>query len=211
MKAFLKVALVALFAATPAFAGLLWDNGDTDGSNGYSNADVGAFGAQRTCLDDFVVPAGGWVLQDFHSFQIWNTVPVGSGWDYNLSIRADAGGTPGAVIATAVTQTYGETATGRFWYGRAEYQTNYTFDDIALSAGTYWIEGNVIGPENNFWMIRAGVTGNECWVNYDDLGGLMRGSTQFGVAADMAFSLTGIPEPASLFLLGLGALALRRR
>jgi hypothetical protein len=211
MKMVLKVALVAVFATTPAFADLLWDNGDTDGSNGYSNADRGAFGALRTLLDDFVVPDGGWVLQDFHSYQIWNSMPPGSGTDYSLSIRADAGGSPGAVIATAVTQSYSEAATGRVWFGRQEYETTYTFDDIPLGPGVYWIEGNVIGPENNFWMIRQQVTGSECWINYEDFGGMMPGSALFGGPADLSFKLTGIPEPASLFLLGLGALALRRR
>jgi len=210
MKMFVKVVLVALFATAPAFADLLWDNGDTDGSNGYSNAPRDAFGYQRDLLDDFVVPAGGWVLQDLHTFQIWYSLPPGSGTDFVLNIRDDNGGSPGNVIATAVTQSYSEAATGRVWFSRQEYEMTYNFNDIALSAGTYWIEGHVVGPENNFWMIHQGITGSECWVNYEDLG-YGPGSGQFGVQADLAFTLTGIPEPASLFLLGLGVLALRRR
>jgi len=172
---------------------VLWDNGDTDGTNGWSNADAGAIGFQRTCLDDFVVPAGEeWTITDFHSFQLWNTYPIGSGTDYLLSFWSDNAGTPGTIFATAVTVSYAEIATGRTWFGRLEYETDYVFEPIVLTEGTYWIEGNVIGPENNFWMIHASpIIGAEAWVNYEDLGGLQSGTTQFGAPAGMSFTLTG--------------------
>jgi hypothetical protein len=51
------------------------------------------------------------------------------------------------------------------------------------------------------------VTGSECWVDYDDVGGLQSGTTIFGVAADLNFMLTGVPAPGALALLGLTGLA----
>jgi hypothetical protein len=179
----------------PGRQAVLWDNGDTDGSNGYSNADVSVFGYQRTLLDDFVVPDGEtWILTDFHSYQIWNSVAPGSGTDYQLTFRADDAGSPGAPIVTAVTVSYAEVETGRFWFGRPEYETQYVYEPITLTGGTYWVEGNVIGPDNNFWMVHAYPPGgSECWINYEDYG-FMPASDLFGVQADLAYWLTGEKE-----------------
>src|SRR6185503_16676203 len=98
----------------------LLDNGDTDGSNGYSNAVVGVFGARRTLLDDFVVPAPGFVLDEFAWRHLWNSFPSGSGTGLEMSIRSDAGGSPGPVIMTLTPSGYTEAATGRVWFGRPE-------------------------------------------------------------------------------------------
>ncbi len=213
----LAAVLVCVFSMRAAEASsTLWDNGDTDGSNGYSNADPSAFGIRRTLLDDFVVTGPQWIVTDFHSFQTWSTLPPGSGYDYVLSFRYDAGGAPGTVFATADTVSYNEVATGRVWFSLLEYETHYVFDPIVLNPGTYWIEANVIGPENNFLMIRLDVTGSPCWTNYEDYGGLQSGFDIFGEDADLAFSLTGsvIPAPGAILLgsIGVGLVGwLRRR
>jgi MYXO-CTERM domain-containing protein len=62
-------------------------------------------------------------------------------------------------------------------------------------------------------MIRQDINLNECWLDYDDLGGFQPGSTQFGAPADLAFQITGevVPAPGALALLGLAGLAGRRR
>jgi hypothetical protein len=181
----------------------LWHNGDTDGSNGYSNADA-SVGFQRTLLDDFEVPQGEiWIITDFHSYQIWDTLPPGSGWDYQLTFWTDAGGSPGAPIITASTLSYNEVPTGRVWFGRDEYETQYVFKPIILQPGIYWIEGNVIGPENNFWMIHAYPPGlSECWANYLDVPYFGPASGLFGVQADLAYWLTGEREVEQYFCQG---------
>ena len=70
----------------------------------------------------------------------------------------------------------------------------------------------IIGPDNNFQMVRSTVTGSELWVNYADLG-FGPGSGIFGVPADAAFTLSGevVPAPGALALLGLGGIAAIRR
>ncbi|MBU0639336.1 MAG: PEP-CTERM sorting domain-containing protein [Planctomycetes bacterium] len=192
---------------------VFWDNGDTDGSNGYSNFASTPFGSRRTLLDAFIITdPGGWILSDLHTYQVWDTFPPGSGSGFELTIWSDAGGAPGAPLVSARSISYTEAATGRTWFGRREYEMTYEFGTLLLEPGAYWIEGNAVGPENNFWMVRSQVTRSECWVNYDDLGGLQPGSALFGVPADLSFALTGrVPEPATLTLLAVGCLVLVRR
>ncbi|MFG0242130.1 MAG: hypothetical protein ACF8R9_05005 [Phycisphaerales bacterium JB054] len=191
----------------------LWDNGDTDGSNGYSQATSGVFGFSRSTLDDFeVTDNAGWILNDFHTIGLWSGGGTGLGSGYNLTIWSDSAGSPGAPIVSANVNSYAENVTGRTWFSRPEVAIDVTFDDIFLGAGRYWVEMQVIGTDNHFQMVRSTVTGSECWVNYADLG-FGPGSSVFGVAADLAFSLTGevAPAPGALALLGLGGLAAARR
>ena len=169
-----------------------------------------AFGFRRTLLDDFTLASDS-ILQDFHWEHIWNTFPPGSGSGMELSFRSDTGGGPGATIATANITSYSEVATGVTWFNRPGAESWVTFNNIALGAGTYWFEATIVGPENNFWLVHRTVLGHECWVNYDDLGGLQPGSAVFGTEADLNFVLTGIPAPGALALLGLAGLAGRRR
>ncbi len=196
--------------ASAAAADTLWGNGPPDGSNGYSNGTVNAFGSRRALLDDFVLDRDS-VLQDLHWEHIWNTFPPGSGTGMELLFRSDAGGAPGNVIVTANITSYNEVSTFLTYFSRPGVRSWVTFDDIALGAGTYWFEGVIVGPENNFWLVRTEVTGSECWTNYDDLGGLDPGFKLFGIDVDLNFVLTGIPAPGALALLGLAGLAGTRR
>ena len=198
----------------PASAGTLFDNGGPDGENGYSNATSGVFGFRRTVLDDFTVPGGvgGWLLRDFHWSSVWNSLPAGSGVGAELTLWSDAGGVPGNPMFDLNVTGYSEMGTGDTFYNRPESESWVTFDNVSLSGGTYWMEWTVVGPENNFVLTSAFPNGtNECWVNYDDLGGLQAGSTIFGRESNMNFTLTGIPAPGALALLGLGGLAGSRR
>ena len=212
-----RVTLVTVGAigvmASAVGADTLWDNGGPNGDNGYSNATVNAFGIRRTLLNDFVLD-GDSILQDLHWEHIWGISPPGSGTGLDLSFRSDAGGAPGNVIATANITSYSEMASGQSYFNRPGAVSWVTFDDIALGAGTYWFEAAIIGPQdNNFWLIigKGIFNGSECWVNYDDLGGLQPGSNIFGVQTDLNFILTGVPAPGALALLGLAGLAGRRR
>jgi hypothetical protein len=190
-----------------AWEPLLWSNGDTDGSNGYSNMDKATTGTDRRLLDDFEVPpCEGWLITDFHSYQIWDTQPPGSGWDYVLDFYNDAGGAPDLAagpIGIAITVSYNEVPTGRVWFGRDEYRTDYYFNVVDPNTGfpvcfdggangtRYWIEAHVVGPENNFFMVHAWPPSlSECWVNYEDNPPPQPGTGVFGDPADLAYKLT---------------------
>ena len=171
----------------------VWDNGRTDGSNGYSNATINVFGARRTLLDDFTLPED-IDLRDLHWTHIWaQGFPPPFGTNAELSFRNDAAGSPGAVFAVANPVGYMEMATGNVYFSRPEAESWFDYDPITVTAGTYWLEGTVVGADNNFWLVRSTVTGSQCWVNYDDFGGLFPGSSIFGVQADLNFCLTGDP------------------
>jgi len=181
---------------------LIFDNGDTDGSNGLS-----VLGSpKRTIMDDFTIIEDV-NINEMQLFLVWNTLPPGSGVGWEVQFRADASGTPGAVIATPSELTYTETATGRVWFGRNEAEIISTFSDVSLSAGTYWVEGwgTAAQPENMFWMAQSppNILGAECWVDYTDLGGLMSSTTQFGVPYGVNFKLlgtTGGPPPVDIWV-----------
>jgi hypothetical protein len=178
---------------------ILWDQYDTDGSNGLSHSDpTSSVAFRRDLLDDFEIPAGEtWILTDLHSLNLWNTMQPGVGTDFVLSFCADNAGTPGTTIANAVTVSYTETATGRTWFSRPEFEIEYVYEPITLSEGIYWICGHVVGPENCFWMARETIWRSECWTDYADLPPPGPGSVIFGSPYDLAFQLTGeLQQPA---------------
>jgi hypothetical protein len=166
----------------------IWDNGDTDGSNGLSL--LGS--PRRSLLDDFTVTETVDV-NELHMIGLWNTMGPGAGSEFVVQFRADSGGSPGAVFATPSETSYAETATGRTWFGRPETQIVTTFDDVELTPGTYWVEGwtGASAPENFFWMAKTSITGSQCWVDYSDYGGLQPGSNIFGTQYDLSFQLYG--------------------
>ncbi len=190
---------------------IVWDNGGTDGSNGYSEAEQAVFGAYRSTVDDFTLGATTSITGYYGQYITFSgALPAGTGM--NLNFYADAGGAPGAFVASANETGYSEVLSGNNWFGRDEAVVHSTFDAIVLGAGTYWVEMQIVNIENDFHMVRAGVTGSEAWVNYEDIG-TGPGSGIFGTAADMAFALEGdvVPAPSALALLGLAGLAGRRR
>lgn len=201
-------ATLAPVALAPA--DVLWDNGRPNGVNGYSNATSGVFGFRRTLLDDFQLDEPS-TLQELHWESVWGT-PMGGtvGTGAQISIRSDVGGTPGMEIAVANLTEYEERMTIFVMFDREVVEHWATFDDISLDAGRYWFEAAVVGPENNFWMT-ADQQLNECWVDYEDLGGFQPGTDQFGVAADLNFVLSGVPAPGVLAAIAFAGVATRRR
>jgi hypothetical protein len=180
---------------------ILWDNGDTDGSNGYSHGTAAAIGARRALLDDFVIPVGdtAWDLNNLAWLLLWNTLTTPSATGAEISFRADAAGSPAATyLATASVTTFTEIPTGRSWFGRPEMQMSVDFTALNLAEGTYWVDYLVVGPENAFAMVKATVTGSECWVDWDDLGFGTASSILALTPADLSFVLSGDVVPVEL-------------
>ncbi len=183
---------LALVAATWVNADDIFDNGPPDGSGAVSNVVREVFGASRAVLDDFVIPDGQtWKITDFHWIHIWNTLPPGSGTGANLEFWSDNNGAPGGPLAIAEVSNYIEESTGTEFFSRPGAKSSVRFDPIILGPGTYWFRAQIIGPENNFWLIRPHENGSEFWIDYEDLNGLEPGSDVFGVAADLNFVVTG--------------------
>jgi len=172
-------------------AGGQFGNGPTDGSDAYSNATAGVFGARRTLLDDFWFDGGGgsagvggvlWT-------HIWDSgaPPLGTGAEFLL--RSDAAGSPGPPLTGDLVVGYAEAPTGNVWFSRPEAGSGADLAGMVLDPGVYWLEGTVIGPVNDFWLVRSTVAGSPCWTNYEDFGGLLPGSSVYGVPADLNLCL----------------------
>jgi hypothetical protein len=188
----LKLVLLGLVSDPASAQSQLWDNGPFNDRSALTNGTEEAIGARRTLLFDFVVPSGEtWRVTGLNWLALWNTLPPGSGTGMEIRFYSDAGDQPGAPITPIMTSThYAESATGNIHFSRPEYKAVSTIPAVVLTAGRYWTDAAVVGPENNFWET-AEIIDNECWVDYADFGGLQPGSHVNGVSYDINGLLTG--------------------
>jgi hypothetical protein len=160
---------------------LIWDNGDTDGSNGYSILG----NPRRSLLDDFELE-GTVKINELHCLMV-----AGPPQDFEVTFWTDDDGDPGEEIETSEDISFEYEYTGRYWFGYPEYEVIYKFEDIKISKGIYWCEmWSSSGSPNAFIMIRLDMWGSQCWINYADYG-FMPGSNLFGVQADLSYQLWG--------------------
>jgi hypothetical protein len=163
---------------------LVWDNGDTDGSNGYSFLSS----LPRLLLDDFELIQATKVSE----MRLFIVTPYGTPNDFKVKFRKDDNKRPGDIIATSTDISFSTKTTGRYWFGYPEYQIIYKFEPIKLTKGIYWVEGcSKTSSSNCFWMTRLDIWREECWINYADYGDLYPSSYNFGVKADLSYQLWG--------------------
>ena len=220
--AFLMVPAFAVAISSTASADLLYDNGDPDGTNGYSNILTAGLNLDRRVADDFNLGAGpGWLVDNVEMNYVWGTVGVpGTATDFLVQFFLDdVGGGPGTMVSSQVSNSFTATATGNVFFSRAEFIFSVDIAPVAIAANTnYYLSIQPNGDDNGF-QLTAHVpleNGADTYVNYVDLtGGLWSSAeNQFGTASDMVFRVNGeaVPAPGALALLGLAGLAgVRRR
>ena len=179
---------VAVEVQTPPIGGrgdeLVWDNGDTDGSNGYSLLG----NPRRSILDDFEILKTT-KIDEMRALIIY-TGAHSQNWE--VTFWTDDDGDPGDEIETMKQIEFNEEATGRSWFGYAEYEISVLFEQFKMAPGFYWAElWPGASAANTFWMIRLDLWRSQCWIDYADYG-FMPGSNIFGVQADVSYQLWGV-------------------
>lgn len=192
-------ACLALAAAPGATAAVVYNNGGPNqaGANNLGfllQADDFGLGVQTTITD-----------VHFWSLEAPGAYRGGIFW----ALAANAGGSPGAFVASGFQNVVTRGATGANALGFAEFQNEFLISPTVLAPGTYWLvlhngpRANNGDPSDFYWETTAN-------------NGTIRGressndgaswSTNFN---EHAFFLTGnglnvVPEPATALLLAIG-------
>lgn len=202
--------LVGFAAADP----VIWDNVLDDSSGLASAQNDHTLPLMSQEADDFILGANQNVVTDVHWIGgYWNPGPPPNPFTWTIEFYADDGTGLKPAVNFMNQYNVGTANPVPRTDGYFDYSTGIA--PLSLTAGTkYWISIYANGdfPPQSGWGIHASTLlhmsvfrsaffGFPNWVD----------SSQVFGAVDTAFQLTGIPEPASLLLLGLGALILRRR
>ncbi len=210
MRSYSILVAVALFASGTG-ADVLWDNGLVpNGIRGGRGISPPAFPNIRVADD--VTFVGGVTINDFHA-----NITEDGGWtdggDITLTVYADTGNGPGDIVAIH-TGEFTKMDTGDDYFGRDNFDYWIEGIDIPLGEGTYWMgirNANGGGAGTNYWPSSDGGAdgpGSDTgWFSLDAGGTWM----PEGPTWNQAFVVTGVPEPLTCLLLGLGGLVLLRR
>lgn len=216
--------LVGFAAADP----IIYNNGAPalpTGSTGYSSQLDLAYPFNSQTADDFTLQPGGNIVTDVHWWGTWwNPGAPGNATAFNIIFYADAGGVPTGAGMPDPTPTAIAVYTIPFASVNEALDPTYTpwySYDAVLSPPV------VLSPSDHYWIAIQSVNNYPPQWGWVTTGALAGNANQGfpllgvpywthlvpanGTGTEMAYYLTGIPEPASLLLLSLGALLLRRR
>jgi hypothetical protein len=184
----------------PANASLavLWDNNIVP--NGVNGRAISPPSFPNIRVADDVTFAEAIAIEEFHLNVLeddgWN-----DGGEILLEVRADNGGSPGAVVATHA-GPFSKMATGDQYFGRANFDYWIEGIDLILPAGTHWVgirNPNGGGSGTNYWLTSDG--GPDGMGSSDGYFSLDGGGTWSpeGAGWQHAFTAMGAgPPPASM-------------
>ncbi len=206
------MAALALAAAPLSFAATVYNNGAP--TLGYGTNMSG-----NVVAEDFSLAAST-TISNIRFWSIQSSAADYLGSVY-WAVYNEVGGAPGTALFgnTAVATT--ASATGRSTgFGYAEYVFDVDVADFTLGAGNYWLglANNPLGPANPtemLWSTTASAIGSESKY-FDSTFGWTDAGTNLAFALDGTGVVvppppppTGVPEPATLALVGLALLAAR--
>jgi PEP-CTERM motif len=198
------LSVFVLGAGTTLQAGVLYNqpfDGTGDWYASQNDTNPGGFGNFATVYDNFTLAGGGNITGVQFTGAYANPPTQGTITAWTLDFYNDSAGSPGSIIATGTfSGTGNETLLGTF-AGYPTYTYELDFGAYGVGPGTYWLS---VVPDLGFppqWGWSTGTGGDG--VMYQNFFGVL--STYKN---DMAFTIlgttSGVPEPASMALAGLG-------
>jgi hypothetical protein len=199
-RAFASPIQPPVWTGNGANVGISWTSQTANGT-GYVTFDDFSYGSTTT------INQATW-YGIFLNLDLTNGVPNTSRWDLLISDSTGPGGTPGsAPIGGELNAPVVQTAVGTGFFGANQvtvYRFTSDFTDFTAAAGTkYWFAPVSVGNGGNFapffsWIQGTGGDGTSLQVQLTNFGV----TNEFVRDDDRALSLSQVPEPATLTLLG---------